>query len=622
MCNLGSNPRIEKNVIQENEASLGGGICIIGSTPVVMENRIIMNQADQYGGGIFGNDKANAVICQNHFQGNSAGVSGGGIYLVMSSPGISNNVFIDNRASEAGGAIRCFRTSSPRISNNSFQSNSANYGGGIACYFLSNPVITSNIVTYSFNYGIVCQGKSTPQISYNDMWNNKLGNYYGCSGGTGAISVDPRFGRSYTYDLMLCAGSMCINTGNPDPQFNDIDKTRNDMGAYGGPAGKVAVHVPSAVSTIGAALELAPEGAVVLVSPGNYVESLFFKGRAVCLLSEAGWDSTAIDANNTGAVLNFVSFEKHSTIVEGFTLTGGHGNPDHESGGAIYCRQGDPVIRGNRIINNWAYLYGGGLYAWDCEPQIYGNLIVGNEGRYGGGLYFRFSKGAVIEGNTLVKNKATLQGGGIFTYAGNIYVKNNIITHSVDGEGFYTVGKYNILQHNLVWGNRDPDYTGCEPGEWDLQQDPKYRNYGAGDYTLSYDSPAIDSGDPASPGVFPGGRVSDIGYSELLYSKSPYVTVKLIPPQNADASNMPALEFQSVITNVSRDTKTFDYWIDMVAPDTTMTTEIKLGLKLEPGLTDTLTHNYPLRRGLYRFTGRTGKFREQFESSDQFTVEY
>jgi len=35
----------------------------------------------------------------------------------------------------------------------------------------------------------------------------------------------------------LLPGSVCIDSGNPDPSFNDIDGTQNDIGVYGGPLG-------------------------------------------------------------------------------------------------------------------------------------------------------------------------------------------------------------------------------------------------------------------------------------------------------------------------------------------------------------------------------------------------
>ena len=41
---------------------------------------------------------------------------------------------------------------------------------------------------------------------------------------------DPRF----TADYNLQASSPCINAGPPDPQYNDRDGSRNDIGMFGG----------------------------------------------------------------------------------------------------------------------------------------------------------------------------------------------------------------------------------------------------------------------------------------------------------------------------------------------------------------------------------------------------
>ena len=38
-------------------------------------------------------------------------------------------------------------------------------------------------------------------------------------------------------NLKLQLSSPCIDNGNPDPAFNDVDGSRNDQGAYGGPNG-------------------------------------------------------------------------------------------------------------------------------------------------------------------------------------------------------------------------------------------------------------------------------------------------------------------------------------------------------------------------------------------------
>ncbi len=90
-------------------------------------------------------------------------------------------------------------------------------------------------------------------VSYNDVWNN-LSNYVGLNPGVGDISLAPKFvspdgdfhlRKSGCGSITLPCGSNCptdcspaIDAGDPDPQYNDPDGSRNDMGAYGGPGGE------------------------------------------------------------------------------------------------------------------------------------------------------------------------------------------------------------------------------------------------------------------------------------------------------------------------------------------------------------------------------------------------
>jgi hypothetical protein len=55
--------------------------------------------------------------------------------------------------------------------------------------------------------------------------------------GTGNITSNPDYVDSGNSDFHLLGTSGFIDAGNPDAQYNDVDGTRNDMGAYGGPNG-------------------------------------------------------------------------------------------------------------------------------------------------------------------------------------------------------------------------------------------------------------------------------------------------------------------------------------------------------------------------------------------------
>ncbi len=71
-------------------------------------------------------------------------------------------------------------------------------------------------------------------VSFNNIWDNKAGNYKGMADKTGIdgnISSDPLF--EGTHPFLLKRNSPCIDAG--DPLIIDANGTRSDMGIFGGP---------------------------------------------------------------------------------------------------------------------------------------------------------------------------------------------------------------------------------------------------------------------------------------------------------------------------------------------------------------------------------------------------
>jgi len=64
--------------------------------------------------------------------------------------------------------------------------------GGIDMRSSTGNMIKNSIIASNAGYGITCT-TATPDISYNDVWDNSVGDYNGCSAGIGDISVDPIF---------------------------------------------------------------------------------------------------------------------------------------------------------------------------------------------------------------------------------------------------------------------------------------------------------------------------------------------------------------------------------------------------------------------------------------------
>jgi len=111
----------------------------------------------------------------------------------------------------------------------------------------ATPLIQNNIIAYQ-SYGVVgYYDYSDPQLQYNCFYENSIGHYTGGAvpgpGDVGNLIADPLFvafsddGDWTNDDFHLQVSSPCVDAGNPDAAYDDVDGTLNDMGAYGGPLG-------------------------------------------------------------------------------------------------------------------------------------------------------------------------------------------------------------------------------------------------------------------------------------------------------------------------------------------------------------------------------------------------
>jgi hypothetical protein len=205
--------------IEITESSLQSVIqfTIIENIDVTMMSDTIRNSAVEI-------VKANVEIRNSIFRKNRSN-NGGALVIDQSQSLITNNIFIDNYAVGFGGAMLS-SSSSNKIMNNTFYNNESNNdAGGLLLY---SPVL-DNIQNNIFfeNY---CK-TGDPRISF--MFTDS--SHYTVQYNFLEAGNNPYFISNN--DLHLSATSPCINTGNPDSQYNDADGTRNDQGAYGGPLG-------------------------------------------------------------------------------------------------------------------------------------------------------------------------------------------------------------------------------------------------------------------------------------------------------------------------------------------------------------------------------------------------
>lgn len=248
MYNFGnSSPTLTGCSFSDNSADKGGGMYNHdGCNPTLTSCSFIANPATSSGGGVYNSDNGPTMTgCS--FNGNSAATfHGGGIYDTNSSPTLTNCVFSGNSAnSGVGGGIANYNNSNPAITNCSFSGNSASSGGGIGNFLGTSPTVLNCILWTNSDSGGSDESAQihggTPVVTYTCV--RGLDTF---SGGTGNIGDDPSFVDANgpddvvgteDDDLHLLEGSPAIDAGHPGPQYQDLDGTRNDMGAFGGPLG-------------------------------------------------------------------------------------------------------------------------------------------------------------------------------------------------------------------------------------------------------------------------------------------------------------------------------------------------------------------------------------------------
>jgi|GEM_PF-1335880 len=113
-----------------------------------------------------------------------------------------------------------------RVNKNTILGNKRGVLGSSGITFVMNSIVATNEIV-----GIT-QSSGTITSTYNCLYNNTA--TYGASvlDKTGDIYVDPKFVDADNDDYHLRNNSPCIDTGDPNPIYNDSDGTRADMGAY------------------------------------------------------------------------------------------------------------------------------------------------------------------------------------------------------------------------------------------------------------------------------------------------------------------------------------------------------------------------------------------------------
>ena len=209
------------------ETDLGGGVSNKNISHVKIRNCLFKNNVANGGGALANYDCGDSIIIYNcRFIDNSSG-QGGAVGNWDTKAYVTNCLFTDNMADATisddnwGGAIYNWGSgSTSEIVNCTFLGNASSSGGaihdrGVHCS-VKNSIFQDNTPNDLYDVG---------SLSYT------LTNQSGYAGTNGNIGGDPLLYKTGEAQYEMSWASPCIDAGDPDPEYNDPDGSRNNMGA-------------------------------------------------------------------------------------------------------------------------------------------------------------------------------------------------------------------------------------------------------------------------------------------------------------------------------------------------------------------------------------------------------
>ena len=481
--NLNGNTNLTNVVINNNDGGIGGGICDEGTGTQILHRVIIRNNTGSNAGGIAGLGTSTITGTDVLMFGNNTTSNGG-------------NPFPNGSAITLAGASSGITLINSSVANNNggMNNNAISTQGSLT---LSNSIVFGGTAsgTHQYSYSLA--------EGYNDISN---GNVNATCYTAADVFTNPSAG-----DYTLKATSPAVNRGNnalyPGLDASSIDLAGNarvyeysgpgviDLGAYESSFKSIAPDAFGVVyvSTIGAGQQngsswedatndlqkaINAQGVVrVYVAKGTYTVGCgsFIMKQNVGIYGGFDPDNnirtlddkriaptlttgSILDGANTRPVIwNVNNGLTSSATLDGFTLTNAAG----VNQGSIYNDGASPRLRNLFIAGNNT----SGIYNLNSSPTLTNVRISGNSAR---GIYHHGGNPTLL--NTTIAGNT---GEATVVITGSITANNSLICGTINGA---VTNNYSLFTTDVPTINSlFVDYTG-------------------GDYSLKYNSPAVDAG--------------------------------------------------------------------------------------------------------------------------------
>ncbi|MCK4695164.1 MAG: right-handed parallel beta-helix repeat-containing protein, partial [Candidatus Cloacimonetes bacterium] len=457
-CN-NSSPKIQYNIIRNNNAYHGGGIMINNSTPRILNNTIVNNTG--YGIKI-GNstlELSNSISFYN--EPDQINLTSGELFLTYSAiqggwEGIGNiaddPLFenIENFEFQLQQDSPCKNTGNP---HSTCDPDGTRPDMG-ALYFTNSDSELFADILVDVNTGY-CPLEVHFQ-DYSEAFNTEITSWF-WQFGDDSISFEINPIHTYS-NLGIYTVSLIVSDEVSNSDSIVLDDFITVLPAeYNGDTLYISLEGSDIVgngseeypyATIQHAIDHSEDNNTLIVSPGTYYENIDFIGKAITVASNFLIDGDTLHIENTiingsqaidpnyGSVVTFTSNEDTTSVIIGFTLTEGSGT----------------------YVATWGSNYGGGIICLNSSPKIISNIVTDNHSGGSGGMECSLNSSPIIMDNVISNNSSTPYdcGGIVLWDNGNAYMEGNIICNNTSNRhsGGMLIGNSTpTLVGNIITGN-------------------------------------------------------------------------------------------------------------------------------------------------------------------------